>query len=106
MIDFERGTTNVYADLGFDDPEEQLVKAKLVRTIQLMMRARNLKQIEAAPIMSVQQGALSKLLKGNFDGFSEKRLMKMLTLLGADINIVINKNVNTSHIGTINVIHG
>lgn len=95
MIEFDKGSTNVYADLGFDNPAEQLVKAKLTRTIDLMMRERHLTQIDAASMMKVKQGALSKLLKGNFDGFSEQRLMKMLTALGADINIVINTTPDT-----------
>jgi predicted XRE-type DNA-binding protein len=48
---FEVGSGNVFADLGFDNPEGELPKAKLVREISAIIRRRRLTQAKAAGLM-------------------------------------------------------
>ena len=43
---------NVFADLGFDNPEEELLKAKLVREIRGIIKRRKLTLTKAAAISS------------------------------------------------------
>ena len=85
----ESGSGNVFADLGFQDPDEHLAKAKLVRAIGLTMKARGLTQAGAAEIMGIDQPKISKLLRGQFRGYSSDRLLHFLNLLGQDIVITI-----------------
>ena len=67
---FEKGTGNVFADIGLPNADEHLVKAKLVFKIDSLMRARGLKQVEAAGLFGVRQPDVSKMLRGDFRQFS------------------------------------
>jgi predicted XRE-type DNA-binding protein len=53
------------------------------------MRARGLKQAEAARLFGVTQPDVSKLLRGDFRQFSVERLMRFLVPLGQDVEIVV-----------------
>jgi predicted XRE-type DNA-binding protein len=85
----ERGSGNVYADLGYEDADEMLAKARLVTAIGKTLKARGLNQSAAAKIMGIDQPKVSQLLSGQFRGFSSDRLMQFLTLLGQDVIISI-----------------
>src|ERR1035437_4676783 len=85
----ERGSGNVYADLGLGEPQEMLAKAKLVRAIGKTLKERGLTQVAAAMILGIDQPKVSQLLKGQFRGFSSDRLMQFLNLLGQDVIITI-----------------
>lgn len=84
-----RGTKNLFADLGFADAEAHLLKAELVSRVQDIMSERQLTQTEAARITSVSQPDLSRMLKGRFRDVSVERLMRMLTRLGCDVDILV-----------------
>ena len=85
----ERGSGNVYADLGYEDADEMLAKARLVTAIGKTLKARRLTQSAAAKIMGIDQPKVSQLLKGQFRGYSSDRLIQFLTLLGQDVIITI-----------------
>ena len=87
----ERGTGNVFADLGRPDAETQLLKAELVTRIDKIIRQRGLKQVEAAKLLGLSQPDISRLLRGNFREYSVERLMRLLTALGRDVEIVIRE---------------
>ena len=89
MIDFEDGSTNVYADLGRVDAEEMLVKAQLAVKIAEVIKQRGLTQATAAGILGIPQPKLSKMLRGQFRGVSEDRMMRCLVALGHHVRIVV-----------------
>ena len=82
------GTTNVYADLGYRAPESMLVKAQLVSRIVELLAERGMTQTRAATVLGIPQPELSKILRGHFRGFSERKLMDCLTQLVQDVQIV------------------
>lgn len=84
-----RGSENVFADLGFENPDEELAKAKLVSAIAEVIANRKLTQARAAEIIGIDQPAVSKLLRGRTGGFSIDRLFGILNRLGQDIEISI-----------------
>jgi predicted XRE-type DNA-binding protein len=88
-IAIREGSTNVYADLGYADPEDMLVKAQIVTEIADIIRQRGLTQEKAAKLLGLTQPKLSNLLRGRFRGVSERRLLRCLTALGEDVEIVI-----------------
>ena len=53
------------------------------------MKARKLKQAEAAELFGVKQPDVSKMLRGDFRQFSVERLMRFLVALGQDVEIVV-----------------
>jgi predicted XRE-type DNA-binding protein len=89
MIDFEEGSTNVYADLGRADADEMLVKAQLATKISDVIKHRRLTQAAAAEILGIPQPKLSKMLRGEFRGISEDRMMRCLVALGHDVRILV-----------------
>jgi predicted XRE-type DNA-binding protein len=88
-IPIEEGSGNVYADLGYADSEDMMVKAQLVAKIADIIRQRGLTQERAAKLLGLTQPKISRLLKGEFRGISERRLLRCLTRLGRDIEIVV-----------------
>ncbi len=74
-IRIEKGSGNVFADIGLPNPEERLAKADLAIRIAETIRTRRLTQTRAAHILKVDQPKISRLLRGQLSGFSTERLM-------------------------------
>ena len=66
-----------------------LVKAHLASKIGDIIKRRKLTQAQAAEILGIPQPKLSGLLRGQFRGISEAKIMDCLTKLGRDIRIVV-----------------
>ncbi|HWA44801.1 MAG TPA: helix-turn-helix transcriptional regulator [Hypericibacter adhaerens] len=90
-IRIERSSGNVFADLGRPDPDLHLLKAGLVSRIDQIIRERRLTQVRVAEILGISQPDVSRLLRGNFRDYSVERLLRLLTSLGRDVEIVIRK---------------
>lgn len=84
-----RGSGNVFADLGLPDAEAHLLKAGLVTRIDAIIRQRGLTQTKAARLLGLSQPDVSRLLRGDFREYSLERLLRLLTALGPDIDIVV-----------------
>ncbi len=80
---------NVFADLGLASPEEAQAKAALTVQISELISARSLTQAAAARLLGVDQPKVSALLRGHLSGFSTERLMRFLTALGSNVQIVV-----------------
>lgn len=87
----ERGSGNVFADLGHPEAEVHLLKAELVTRIDRIIRRRKLKQVEAAKLLGLSQPDVSRLLRGDFRDYSVERLLRLLTALGRDVEIIIRE---------------
>jgi predicted XRE-type DNA-binding protein len=90
-VGIEPGSGNVFADLGRQDAETHLLKAELVTRIDQIIRARRLTQARAAELLGISQPDVSRLLRGNFRDYSVERLLRLMTILGLDVEIVIRK---------------
>src|ERR1041384_7758206 len=88
-IAYEESSGNVFADIGLPNAEEHLIKAQLVLKIDASLKARKLKQVDAAKLLGVAQPDISKMLRGDFRQFSVERLMRFLVALGQDVEIVV-----------------
>lgn len=91
-IEIERGSGNVFADLGLPDADAHLLKAELVTRIDRIIRQRGLKQVEAAKLMGLSQPDVSRLMRGDFQEYSMERLFRLLNALGRDIDIIIRES--------------
>ena len=69
-----------------------MLKAELVSRIDAIIRRRGLKQVEAAKLLGLSQPDVSRLLRGRFREYSMERLLRLLTALGRDVNIVIRES--------------
>lgn len=91
MEKITRGTSNLFADLGFADAEERQTKVRLAQSINTIIEKRHLKQGEAAKLLGVNQPKVSALKNYRLDGLSVERLMYFLNALDRDVQIVIRK---------------
>ena len=101
--DYEVGSGNVFVDIGLPNADEHLVKAQLVYKIDGLMKARRLKQVEAAKLFGVKQPDVSKMLRGDFRQFSVERLLRFLVALGQDVEIVVKPHRGTRKGATLRV---
>jgi predicted XRE-type DNA-binding protein len=63
-----------------------------------------LTQIQAAGILKIDQPKISRLLRGQLSGFSTERLMRFLTLLGRDVEIILKTMVRSGRQGHLRVV--
>jgi predicted XRE-type DNA-binding protein len=80
---------NVYEQLGFPDAEEMFIKAQLVSKIAEILRERRWSQQQAAKVLGLTQPKLSRMLRGQFRGISEMKMMDCLIRLGKTVKIVV-----------------
>jgi predicted XRE-type DNA-binding protein len=85
----KRESKNIYEQLGFPDAEEMLVKAQLVSQIGEILRERGWSQQQTAKVLGLTQPKLSKMLRGQFRGISEMKMMDCLVRLGRAVKIVV-----------------
>ncbi len=95
---------NAYADLGYSDVDEMQAKAQLVSKIAELIKRRGLTQVEAAKLLGLTQPKISAMLRGEFRGFSERKLIDCLTSLGRDVQIVIKEAPQRRASGRVTIV--
>ncbi len=86
-----KSSGNVFADLGFANPEEELLKAKLVREIRAIIKRRKLTQAKAATLLGLKQPDVSNLVTGRVGRFSIDRLVRCLDRLDYKVEVVVRQ---------------
>ncbi len=99
-----RGTSNVFADLGYADADERQTKLRLAHAINGVIARRRLTQAAAAEKLNVNQPKVSALANYKLDGFSVERLITFLTALDQDVEIVIRNKPRSRPAGRISVV--
>lgn len=99
----EESSGNVFADLGFPNSEQELVKAKLTVLIYQILRERNLTQTESARLLGTTQAQVSALMRCRPVSISVGKLMAFLTTLGQDIEMTVKPSARQS-VGHMSVI--
>lgn len=92
----EASSGNVYADLGAYDAEQMQLKAQLAMVIGEILQRKGLMQQQAAQLLGMTQPKLSNLLRGQFRGISEAKMLECLVRLGRDVEIVVGEEGNMS----------
>lgn len=91
MNEVVTGSGNVYEDLGLPNAAEMQVKASLAAKIGEIIKHRHLSQMQASEILGMPQPKLSGMLRGQFRGISEAKMLECLNRLGRDVQIVVRK---------------
>ena len=103
-LEITRGTTNVFADLGYQDAAERQTKTRLALAVNELLQGRKLKQREIAILLNIPQPKVSALKNYRLDQFSVERLMEFLTALNQDVEIMIRPRTDTNGAGKISVL--
>ena len=80
---------NVFADLGFADADDMRLRADLVHELREIITRRKLTQQAAADLLGIRQPDLSALLRGRLTKYSLERLLRFMTVLDRDVEIVV-----------------
>jgi predicted XRE-type DNA-binding protein len=88
-ITFEKSSGNVFADMGFANPEREQLKAHLPLQIYRIIKNRGLTQVEAGTILGIKQPHVSALMRNRSGNFSVERLMDFLIALRQDVEITV-----------------
>ena len=86
----EVGSGNVFADLGFEDAEERLLRAQLATEITQLIKKKGWTQAQTAERTGLDQPKVSRLLRGQLSGFSADRLFAILNRLGHSVEVRIS----------------
>jgi predicted XRE-type DNA-binding protein len=92
---------NVFADLGFTNAEERRTKVQLAVAINALLQRRRLAQTKVARQLGINQPKVSALRNYKLEGFSVERLMRFLTALDQDIEIMIRSKPRSRRSGRI-----
>jgi predicted XRE-type DNA-binding protein len=98
-----RGTGNVFADLGFPDAAERQARLRLAYVLNQVLEERKLLPAAAAEALGITQPSLSALRQYRLAGFSLERLLKLLTAVDFDVEIVIRKKPRSRKAARIRV---
>lgn len=91
-VKYEKGSTNVFADLGFPNSEQELLKARLTYEIYKIIENRQLTQREAAQVLGISQSYVSDLKRNRSGRFSVGKLFQFLNDLDVDVEITLKKH--------------
>ena len=99
----QRGSGNVFADIGIEHPERVLARAQIMFRISEIIRERGLTQVEAAKLLGIPQSKVSCLMTGKLSMFSMDYLFELLNALDRDVEIIIRPKLDKKKAATTHV---
>lgn len=94
----EAGSGDVFVDLGFADAGERKLRVQLAMRLNALLEEHALTQAKAAALFGIAQPHVSELKNYKLGRFSSERLMRLITLLDQDVEIVIRpKGARRAH---------
>jgi predicted XRE-type DNA-binding protein len=102
-IEFEIGSGNVFADIGFDNAEEMLLKSELVRQINKTIKGRVLTSIQARELLNLDEEVFANLNKGRLTELTLENLFRYLNILGRDLEVVLKPRSTSNSQGKLKV---
>lgn len=100
-----RGSSNVFRDLGFREPEARnlALRSEIMIRIEKFVERSGLTQARAAARLGVTQPRLNALLKGRIDLFSLDALVNAATRAGLQVDLLITTPKRTGERAVANV---
>ncbi|NGX38238.1 MAG: hypothetical protein K1000chlam2_01410 [Chlamydiae bacterium] len=89
--DYEVTAGNVFASLGRETSDELLARAQLLDQVSSLIKKSGLSQKEVAKKLHVTQPKVSMLVGGRLSAFSTDTLLRYLSILGCEVQILIKK---------------
>ncbi|PYT25371.1 MAG: transcriptional regulator [Acidobacteria bacterium] len=94
---------NVFTDLNLPHADDLLAKVELASKIIAEIQQRRLTQSHPAAILGIDQPKVSALKQGKLSGFSIERLMRLLLVLGRDIEITVKGRAKSRSVARLRV---
>jgi len=98
------GAGNVFRDLGLADPEDRKLRVQLAVRLNELIDEHRLSQNAVAKRFGILQPHVSDLRNFKLSRFSSERLVRFITMLDRDIDIVIRPRDSVRKIGQVSVL--
>lgn len=102
-VEIHQSSSNLFADLGRPDAEIHLLKVRLTAFVLRLLDEQGLSQANAAQRFGLAETDLAQLLRGGPRDHTAFQLMKCLTALGQDLEIVVRPHPMAGEGGRITV---
>ena len=99
----EAGSGDVLVDLGFADASERKLRVELAMRLNDLIAARRLTQAGVAQLFGIPQPHVSELKHYKLRRFSSERLLRFVTLLDRDVEIIIRPKAKGHASGVVSV---
>ncbi|HSN39979.1 MAG TPA: helix-turn-helix transcriptional regulator [Burkholderiales bacterium] len=99
----DAGSGSVFVDLGFVDAGERKLRVQLAMRLNDLIAEHRLTQTKAAALFGIPQPHVSDLKNYKLSRFSSERLLRFLTLLDHDVEIVIRAKAKGRASGLVSV---
>lgn len=91
MTDREVSSGNLYADFGYEEPENMLIRARLAMAISDLIEAEGWSRREAADRLHTTEAKLSNITRGKVRSISVDRLINMLVAAGRHVTVTVDR---------------
>ncbi len=81
---------NVFADLGFPDAEELMIKTRLIVGVKRLIEKKGWTQSEAALHLGTSQPKISELWNGKLSSITLDKLAEWYVALGKNVKFVVS----------------
>jgi predicted XRE-type DNA-binding protein len=102
----DAGSGDVFVDLGFEDAGERRLRVQLAVRVNDLIVERGLTQSKASDLLGVPQPHVSELKNYKLSRFSSERLLRFLTQLDHDVEIVIRPKARGRQSGHLMITMG
>ncbi len=99
----DAGSDDVFVDLGFADAGERKLRVQLAMRLNDLIAQHRLTQAKVAPLFGIPQPHVSDLKNYKLSRFSSERLLRFLTLLDHDVEIIIRPKAKGRPSGLVSV---
>lgn len=99
----DAGSGDVLVDLGFPDAEERKLRVQLAMRLNELIAERRFTQARTAELFGIPQPHVSELKHYKLSRFSSERLLRFMTLLDRDIEIIIRQKAAEHASGIVSV---
>jgi uncharacterized protein (DUF433 family)/predicted XRE-type DNA-binding protein len=99
----DAGSGDVLVDLGFPDAAERRLRVQLALRLNELIAALGLTQARAAQRFGIPQPHVSELKHYKLNWFSSERLLRFVTLLDRDVEIIIRPKAEGHASGVVQV---
>ena len=99
----EAGSGDVFVDLGLADAGERKLRVQLAMQINALIAGHGFTQAKTSALLRIPQPHVSALKNYKLSRFSSERLLRFLTLLDRDVEIVIRPKAKRRAPGHVSV---
>lgn len=100
----DRGSCNVFQDLGVVHPDRVLARAQIMSRVAQIIKERGLTQKKASKLLGIPQSKVSCLMNGKLSMFSMDYLFELLNALDRDVEIIIKQKTKSEKFATTHVL--